>query len=32
MDYLLSRELDAHESARTRVARSVVVVSGKLKT
>jgi len=26
MDYLLSREFDEHESARTHVSRSVVVV------
>ena len=32
MDYLLSRENDAHESVRTRVARSVVIVYGKLST
>ncbi len=31
MDYLLSREgIDAHESVRTHVARSVAVVDSKL--
>ena len=31
MDYLLSREFDEHESARTHVSRSVAVVFRSLK-